>query len=100
MICYLTVAFIFSSSVLINNPTRKTTFKGCEDISTERLIIDLNIASKEDLRVINGIGDATAQAIVAYREECGGFTALEQIMDIHGIGDKKVAAWREFICIS
>ncbi|MCX7868805.1 MAG: helix-hairpin-helix domain-containing protein, partial [Terrimicrobiaceae bacterium] len=47
--------------------------------------LDINRASKEDLILIPGIGDKTAEKIIALRTQLGGFTHLEQLMQIKGI---------------
>lgn len=37
---------------------------------------------------IDGIGEVRADAIIAYREKLGGYSSVEQLKDISGIGDK------------
>lgn len=53
--------------------------------------INLNTASAEELELLNGVGPATAAAIVEYREANGGFSTVEDIVNVKGIGDKKAA---------
>lgn len=47
--------------------------------------VNLNTATKEELQTLPGIGEAKAQSIVAWREEHGSFTQIEDIMKIEGI---------------
>lgn len=47
--------------------------------------INLNTAEEEDLTTLTGIGSSKAQAILAYREEHGGFSAIEEILNVPGI---------------
>ena len=47
--------------------------------------IDLNTADAALLVTLPGIGEAKAAAIIAYREEHGGFSSAEEIMQISGI---------------
>ncbi|MEX6665688.1 ComEA family DNA-binding protein [Pseudomonas sp. W2-17] len=49
--------------------------------------VNLNAASAETLqKELSGIGAAKANAIVAYREEHGGFTAVDELIEVKGIG--------------
>ncbi len=49
--------------------------------------LDINLAQAEDFMQLNGIGESKAKAIVAYREENGPFTDIEEIKNVSGIGE-------------
>lgn len=49
--------------------------------------INLNTATVSELITLPGVGEAKAEAIVAYREEHNGFSSIEEIMNIAGIKD-------------
>lgn len=50
--------------------------------------LDLNTCTAEELMTINGIGEVKANNIIEYRDYLGGYTSVEQIKNIKGIGDK------------
>ncbi len=50
--------------------------------------LNLNTCTKEELMEIDGIGEVRADAIIAYRDKLGGYSSVEQLKDISGIGDK------------
>lgn len=56
--------------------------------------VSINSATELELEAIPGIGPVKAGAIVAYRTEAGGFTALEQLLEVSGIGPATLEAIR------
>lgn len=50
--------------------------------------LNLNTCTADELMTISGIGEVKASAIIEYREYLGGYTSVEQIKNIKGIGDK------------
>ena len=50
--------------------------------------VNINTADVQTLMTISGIGTAKAESIIAYRNEKGAFTSVEQIQNVTGIGDK------------
>ncbi len=63
-------------------------------------MLNLNTATKEQLKTINGIGDAFAERIIAYRDSHGGFQSVEELKNISGIGEKRYAQWSPYFTVS
>lgn len=61
--------------------------------------ININTATSEELKKLDGIGDTKAQAIIDYREKNGGFNRIEDIMAVKGIGDKTYENLKTYITV-
>ena len=61
--------------------------------------IDLNRASMADLEVVPGIGPAMAQRIYEYRHKNGDFVRFSDLMQVEGIGYKKLHMFRKYLNI-
>jgi competence protein ComEA len=62
--------------------------------------INVNTATQEELQTLNGIGASTAAAIINYREQIGEFKSLNSLLDVKGIGEKKLAKLSEQLTVS
>ncbi len=62
--------------------------------------IDINTATKAELQTLNGIGDATADAIIEYRIQNGPFSSISELENVKGIGHKKAEKLAELISVS
>ncbi|MGM0501860.1 MAG: helix-hairpin-helix domain-containing protein [Bacillota bacterium] len=60
---------------------------------------NINVAGVKELQKIKGIGKVTAENIVNYREEIGGFDSLEQVKEVSGIGAKSFANLKELMAV-
>lgn len=61
--------------------------------------VELNTATLEQLCTLPGIGESRARAILAYREEHGGFSVTEELMQVSGIKEGTFNRLRELIYI-
>ncbi|MCR5109060.1 MAG: helix-hairpin-helix domain-containing protein [Lachnospiraceae bacterium] len=62
-------------------------------------MVNINTASRSELMTLNGIGEAKADKIIAYREEHGGFDSIEDIMNITGIKEGMFNKIKDQICV-
>lgn len=61
--------------------------------------VRLNTASAIELEHIPGVGPVLAGRIIEARDAAGGFTAVEDLLDVAGIGEAKLAALRDFVVV-
>lgn len=61
--------------------------------------INLNTATVEELVSIDGLGESRASAIIEYRDYLGGYTSVEQIKEISGIGDATYAKLAPYLTV-
>ena len=59
--------------------------------------VELNTATAMELRTLPGVGERTAERIIEYREEHGGFEKIEDVMNVRGIGEKTFLRLRPLI---
>lgn len=62
-------------------------------------LLDLNRATAADLEELPGIGPVLAERIVAHRDEVGRFTAVGDLRDVPGIGERKFQAIAELVAV-
>jgi competence protein ComEA len=61
--------------------------------------VNLNTATAEQLDTLDGVGPTTAQKILAFRQQHGGFSSINDLAQIPGIGPKKLAALRPQVTV-
>ena len=71
-----------------------------EAIVPERTLVNVNTATAEELELLTGIGPALAEEIVSYRDEHGAFETPEELMNVKGIGEGKLNAFRAEITLT
>jgi len=75
----LDIPFMEGFSLVIPTPVERV-------ITTDSDLININTASSFELESLPGIGPTTAQKIIAYRDQNGPFLAIEDIINVSGIG--------------
>lgn len=61
--------------------------------------LDLNTATAQQLESLPGVGPAIAAAIVEHRERVGGFTSVDGLLAVSGIGPAKLAVIRDLVAV-
>lgn len=61
--------------------------------------VNLNSAGPAELEGLNGVGPATASAIIEYRESSGPFSSVEQLGEVKGIGPAKLESLRDQVVV-
>ena len=62
-------------------------------------LVAVNRATATELEVLPGVGPVLAERIVAYREQNGPFSQVEDLLGVPGIGEAKLAALRDLITV-
>ena len=68
-----------------------------EPTATEPVIININTATSEQLQTLPSIGPVIANRIIAYRTENGAFASTAELLNVSGIGEKKLEAILDLI---
>lgn len=82
-----------------NLPVSQGNFTPVDDALSHEATVDLNKADVAALQNLPGVGPKTAQAIIEYRETKGGFRYIEELLDVKGIGPKKMEKIRPFVTV-
>lgn len=59
--------------------------------------VSLSSATVEQLDALDGVGPTLAARIVAWRDQHGGFSSVEQLLDVPGIGEGRLEALRPHV---
>jgi competence protein ComEA len=62
-------------------------------------VVNVNTATLEELQMLPGIGAARAQAVIEARKARGGFRALEDLLEVKGIGEGNLAKLRPHLTL-
>ena len=61
--------------------------------------INLNTATAEQLEAIPGIGPVLAQRIIEYRQTHGRFQSVDELLEVRGIGPKRLESMRPYVTV-
>jgi competence protein ComEA len=60
-------------------------------------LLSLNTATADELQELPGVGPVLAERIVSHRDIVGRFDTVEDLLEVSGIGEAKLAALRELV---
>jgi competence ComEA-like helix-hairpin-helix protein len=96
-------AIIFIAALIFIGISSKILLKKCQKmermyfVSSDEFKLDINKAKYEDLLGIKGIGPSLADRIIEYRNLQGGFKNIEELKNIHGVGENKFCRLKDFL---
>ena len=62
--------------------------------------VNLNTATAAQLETLPGVGAATAQRILEYRQKSGGFKKIEELMNVRGIGEASFLKMKSLVSVT
>lgn len=80
-------------------PKKKSTFSTTVNRRSEK-IVQLNVATQDELIELSGIGDYYAKKIIEYREKLGGFHSQEQLLELWKFTPEKLAKIKDQLLVS
>lgn len=79
--------------------TSSATGSDASSVNSES-VVNINLADRQTLMTLSGIGEAKADAIIQYRSDAGGFQSIEELTNVSGIGDATFQKLKDKITVS
>lgn len=105
LICVLSLTFALGIFVgrNINSEYKELPNNTTQTIPTEESTksykLDINTATKSQLMELPGIGEVIAERIIAFRTSNGPFIAVDELLNVEGIGNMKLQQIEIYICV-
>lgn len=84
-------------SIITSNENNENNENNNSSVSSN--LININLASIEELTTLPGIGESKAQNIINYREENGYFKTIDEIKNVNGIGEATFDQLKKYITV-
>ena len=81
---------MIDSPATATEPIAQAVSQSPEQSATSGVLVDINTAGVQELTALPGIGNALAMRIIEYRQSNGKFQTVEDLINISGIGEKKL----------
>lgn len=62
-------------------------------------MVNINLAAQAELETVPEVGPVTATAIIAWRDEHGGFTTVDELLEVDGIGEVTLEQMSPYVTI-
>ena len=97
VIAALLVAALSAATSAAQDTTRRTSAAASASASAP---VNLNTATAAQLETLPGIGKATAERILEYRQKNGSFKKVEDLMNVRGVGEKSFLKLKPLVTVS
>lgn len=91
--------YVMTKKEYKSSQTESAGMKKEQENESDSDLVNINTADKERLTTLPGVGEVKAAAVIAYREENGLFSSKEDIKNVSGIGDATYANIEDLITV-
>lgn len=95
VIAALLVAALSAATSAAQDTTRRTSAAASASAP-----VNLNTATAAQLETLPGIGKATAERILEYRQKNGSFKKVEDLMNVRGVGEKSFLKLKPLVTVT